>query len=68
MDDMSVTLEYLDVFPEDVHGVPSKRGVEFRIELVHSAAPIAKASYLLDPREMQELSTQLKELLDKGFI
>ncbi|CAH1431388.1 unnamed protein product [Lactuca virosa] len=42
--------------------------VEFWIDLVPGAAPIAKAPYRLAPPEMQELSTQLQELLDKGFI
>ena len=42
--------------------------MEFRIDLVPGAAPIAKALYQLASPEMQELSTQLQELLDKGFI
>ena len=42
--------------------------MEFRIDLVPGAALIAKAPYRLAPPEMQELSTQLQELLDKGFI
>ena len=48
--------------------MPLERQVEFRIDLVPGAAPIAKAHYRLAPPEMQELSTQLQELLDKGFI
>ena len=65
---MSIVQEYPNVFPEDLHGIPLERRVEFRINLVHGAAPIAKAPYPLAPPEMQELSTQLQELLDKGFI
>ena len=42
--------------------------MEFRIDLVPGAAPAAKAPYRLAPPEMHELSTQLQELLDKGFI
>ena len=42
--------------------------MEFRIDLVPGAAPIAKAPYRLTPPEMQELSSQLQELLGKGFI
>ena len=49
-------------------GIPSERQVEFWIDLVPGAAPIAKAPYWLDLLEMQELSTQFEELLDKGFI
>ncbi|GKG37411.1 hypothetical protein Tco_0447584, partial [Tanacetum coccineum] len=44
------------------------RQVEFQIELVPSAAPVARAPYRLAPSELQELSTQLQELSDKRFI
>ncbi|KAJ9563463.1 hypothetical protein OSB04_008623 [Centaurea solstitialis] len=66
--DVPVVSEYLDVFPDDLPGVPPERQVEFRIDLVPGAAPIAKAPYRLASPEMQELSKQLEELLDKGFI
>ncbi|GJX78307.1 hypothetical protein Tco_0325118 [Tanacetum coccineum] len=49
-------------------GLPPARQVEFQIDLVPSAAPVAWASYRLAPDEMQELSTQLQEISDKGFI
>ena len=47
--------------------MPPERKVEFQINLVLGAAPIAKASYRLTPLEMQELSSQLQELLGKDF-
>ncbi|GJW92782.1 putative reverse transcriptase domain-containing protein [Tanacetum coccineum] len=56
------------VFPEDLPGLPSTRQVEFQIDLVPGAAPVARAPYRLAPSEMKELSEQLKELSDKGFI
>ena len=68
IDDVPIVRDYPDVFPEDLPGIPPERQVEFRIDLVPGAAPIAKAPYRLAPPEMQELSTQLQELLDKGFI
>ncbi|GJQ98419.1 hypothetical protein Tco_0009558 [Tanacetum coccineum] len=43
------------------------RQVEFRIDLVPGATPIAKSPYRLAPSEMQELSEQLQELEDKGY-
>nr|GFC10352.1 putative reverse transcriptase domain-containing protein [Tanacetum cinerariifolium] len=49
-------------------GLPPARQVEFQIDLVLGAAPVARAPYRLAPAEMQELSTQLQELSDKGFI
>ncbi|KAJ9563166.1 hypothetical protein OSB04_008326 [Centaurea solstitialis] len=66
--DVPVVSEYPDVFPDDLPGIPPERQVEFRIDLVPGAAPVAKAPYRLAPPEMQELSKQLEELLDKGFI
>ncbi|GJS32255.1 putative reverse transcriptase domain-containing protein [Tanacetum coccineum] len=57
-----------EVFPEDLPGLPPTRQVEFQIDLVPGAAPVARAPYRLAPSEMKELSEQLKELSDKGFI
>nr|GEU59472.1 hypothetical protein [Tanacetum cinerariifolium] len=55
-------------FPEDFHGLPPTRQVEFQIDLVPGVAPVARASYRLAPSELQELSTQLQELSNKRFI
>ena len=68
VDEVPVVCEFSDVFPEELPGVPSESQVELRIDLVPGAAPIAKAPYRLAPPEMQELSSQLQELLGKGFI
>ncbi|GJR97785.1 putative reverse transcriptase domain-containing protein [Tanacetum coccineum] len=63
------TQKYMEkVFPEDLPGLPPARKVEFQIELVPGAAPVAQAPYRLAPSEMQKLSAQLQELLYKGFI
>ncbi|GJZ80907.1 putative reverse transcriptase domain-containing protein, partial [Tanacetum coccineum] len=55
-------------FPEELPGLPPPRQVEFRIDLVPGVAPVARAPYRLAPSEMRELSVQLQELLEKGFI
>ena len=68
IDKVPIVCEFPDVFPEELSGVPPERQVEFRIDLVPGAAPIAKAPYRLAPPELQELSSQLQELLGKGFI
>ncbi|GKD90102.1 putative reverse transcriptase domain-containing protein, partial [Tanacetum coccineum] len=60
--------DFLEVFPEDLPGLPPTRQVEFQIDLIPGAAPVARAPYRLAPSEMKELSEQLKELSDKGFI
>nr|GFB47427.1 reverse transcriptase domain-containing protein [Tanacetum cinerariifolium] len=57
-----------EVIPEDLPGLPPTRQVEFQIDLVSVAAPVARAPYRLAPSELQELTTQLQELSDKGFI
>ncbi|GJY40327.1 putative reverse transcriptase domain-containing protein [Tanacetum coccineum] len=66
--DIPVVRGFTDVFSEDLSGLPSQRQVEFRIDLVPGATPVAKSLYRLAPSEMQELSEQLQELQDKGFI
>nr|GEY46976.1 putative reverse transcriptase domain-containing protein [Tanacetum cinerariifolium] len=51
-----------------VTGLPPARPVEFQIDLIPRAAPVARAPYRLAPSKMKELSEQLQELSDKGFI
>nr|GEU50448.1 putative reverse transcriptase domain-containing protein [Tanacetum cinerariifolium] len=53
---------------EDLLGLPPQRQVEFRIDLILEATLLAKSQYQLTPSEMQDLSKQLQELQDKGFI
>ncbi|GJX62781.1 putative reverse transcriptase domain-containing protein [Tanacetum coccineum] len=68
LEDMPIVRDFPEVFPEDLPGLPPTRQVEFQIDLVPGAAPVARAPYRLAPSEMKELSEQLKELSDKGFI
>ncbi|GJU96753.1 putative reverse transcriptase domain-containing protein [Tanacetum coccineum] len=53
---------------EGLPGLHSPRQVQFSIDLVPGAASVARTPYRLAPSEMEELSTQLQELSDKGFI
>ncbi|GJW09254.1 putative reverse transcriptase domain-containing protein [Tanacetum coccineum] len=53
---------------KDLPGLPTTRPVEFQIDLIPGAAPVARAPYRLAPSEMKELSKQLQEFSDKGFI
>ncbi|GKA88053.1 putative reverse transcriptase domain-containing protein [Tanacetum coccineum] len=66
--DVPIVLDFPEVFPEDLPGLPPTRQVEFQIDLVPGAAPVARAPYRLALSEMKELSEQLKELSNKGFI
>ncbi|GKA01219.1 putative reverse transcriptase domain-containing protein [Tanacetum coccineum] len=68
LEDVPVIRDFLEVFLDDLPGLPSPRQVEFRIDLVPGAAHVACAPYRLAPSEMRELSVQLQELLEKGFI
>ncbi|GJV23477.1 putative reverse transcriptase domain-containing protein [Tanacetum coccineum] len=61
LEDVPTIRDFLEVFPEDLPGLPSTRQVKFQIDLVPGAAPVARAPYRLAPTELQELSTQLEE-------
>ncbi|GKF00696.1 putative reverse transcriptase domain-containing protein, partial [Tanacetum coccineum] len=66
--DVLIVQDFLKVFSEDLSGLPPARPVEFQINLIPGAAPVARAPYRLAPSEMKELSEQLQDLSDKGFI
>ncbi|GKB92547.1 putative reverse transcriptase domain-containing protein [Tanacetum coccineum] len=68
LEDIPVVREFLEVFPEDLPGLPLVHQVEFQIDLILGAAPVARAPYRLAPSKMQDLSDQLQELADRGFI
>nr|GFB71299.1 putative reverse transcriptase domain-containing protein [Tanacetum cinerariifolium] len=66
--EMVVVRNFFKVFLDDLSGLPPIREIEFRIKLVPGEIPVVKSPYRLAPSEMKELSGQLKELQDKGFI
>nr|GEY53338.1 reverse transcriptase domain-containing protein [Tanacetum cinerariifolium] len=68
LEDVPVIYDFPEVFLDDFPGLPPPRQVEFQIDLVPGAAPVARAPYRLAPSEMRELLVQLQELLEKGFI
>nr|GFA11551.1 putative reverse transcriptase domain-containing protein [Tanacetum cinerariifolium] len=68
LDDIRVVRDFLEVFPDDLSGLPHVREIEFRTDLILGALPVVKSPYRLAPSEMSELSNQLKELQEKGFI
>ncbi|GJY50446.1 hypothetical protein Tco_0441293 [Tanacetum coccineum] len=65
LEDVPIVQDFLEVFPEDLLGIPPTRQVGFQINLIPGAAPMARAPYRLALSEMKELSDQLKELSDK---
>ncbi|GJU28646.1 putative reverse transcriptase domain-containing protein [Tanacetum coccineum] len=68
LEDIPVVREILEVFPKDLPGLPPVHQVEFQIDLIIGAAPVARAPYRLAPSGMKKLSDQLQELADQGFI
>ncbi|GKA12939.1 putative reverse transcriptase domain-containing protein [Tanacetum coccineum] len=67
-EEIVVVRDFPEVLPDDLSGLPPLREIKFQIELIPGAVPIAKSPYHLAPFELEELSRQLKELQDKGFI
>nr|GFC21969.1 putative reverse transcriptase domain-containing protein [Tanacetum cinerariifolium] len=65
LDNIRVVRDFPKVFPDDLSGLPPVREIEFRIDIILSALPVVKSPYRLAP---SELSSQLKELQEKGFI
>ncbi|GKC02559.1 putative reverse transcriptase domain-containing protein [Tanacetum coccineum] len=68
LEDVSVNQDFPKVFPDDLPRLPPPRQVEFKIELVPGAAPVACAPYRLAPSAIKELADQFQELSEKGFI
>ncbi|GJS33351.1 hypothetical protein Tco_0531733 [Tanacetum coccineum] len=67
LEDIPVVKEFPEVFPKNLPGLPLVRQVEFRIDLIPGATPVARAPYRLAPLKMQKLSDQLQELADRGY-
>jgi hypothetical protein len=66
--DVRTVSEFLDVFPEELAGMPLDRKIEFVIELVPGTGPIFKRLYRMAANQLAEPKEQLQELLDKGYI
>jgi hypothetical protein len=67
-DDHPILREYIDVFPEEVPGLPPRRDIDFSIELASGAVPVSRTPYWMSTPELVELKMQLKEMMDKGYI
>nr|GEV80903.1 putative reverse transcriptase domain-containing protein [Tanacetum cinerariifolium] len=60
--------DFLEVFLDDLSGLPPIQEIKFQIELIPGATLVAKSPYRLSPSKLEELLGQFKELQDKGFI
>ncbi|GKF62530.1 hypothetical protein Tco_0182584, partial [Tanacetum coccineum] len=68
LEDVPIVRNFPKVFLEELPGLPPTRQVEFQINWIPGAAPVARAPYRLAPSKMKYFSEQLQELSDKGFI
>jgi hypothetical protein len=68
LEHIRIVCEYLDVFPEELPGMPHDRDIEFSIELLPRTALISKRPYRMDVKDLIELKKQIEELLEKCFI
>jgi hypothetical protein len=66
--DIRIVSEFLNVFPEELPGMPPDHEIKFVIELVPGTAPIFKRPYRMATNQLAELKEQLQELLDKGYV
>jgi len=67
-EEMFVVQEFMDVFPDEIPGLPPKREIEFAIDLIPGASPVSISPYRMAPTELAELKKQLEDLLEKQFI
>lgn len=68
LEKIPVVCDFLDVFPNELPGLPPDRNIKFAIELIPSTAPVSKRPYRMPPNELAELKIQLQDLLEKGLI
>jgi len=66
--DIPVVAEFVDVFPDEVPGLPPSRDMDFTIDLIPGAGPVLVAPYRMAPAELTELKKQIEDLLGKKFI
>ncbi|GJW33524.1 putative reverse transcriptase domain-containing protein [Tanacetum coccineum] len=69
LEDVPIVRDFPEVFPEDLPGLPLTRQVEFQIDLIPGAAPVARAPYRLAPSEMKDVvGATNKDYLDKCYL
>jgi hypothetical protein len=68
IEEIPVVYEFPDMLLEELTELPPDRDVEFVIELMPGAGPVAKSLYQMSSDELDELKKQLKKLLEQGFV
>ena len=65
LSEVPIVQDFQEIFPNELLGLPPRRGAEFTIDLLPSTQPISKAPYRMTPNELKELKAQLEELIEK---
>nr|AAS07293.1 putative retrotransposon polyprotein [Oryza sativa Japonica Group]ABF96784.1 retrotransposon protein, putative, Ty3-gypsy subclass [Oryza sativa Japonica Group] len=68
LEDIPIVCKYPEVFPKDLTTMPTKREIEFRIDLAPGTAPIYKRPYRMAANELAEVKKKVDEQLQKGYI
>ncbi|GJZ70387.1 putative reverse transcriptase domain-containing protein [Tanacetum coccineum] len=68
LEDVPSVQDFLEIFLEDLPRLSPTRQVEFQIDLVPGAAPVARAPYRLAPSELQELIDDLFDQLQGSRV
>jgi hypothetical protein len=68
LEHIRIVCEYLDIFLEELPGMPPDRDIEFSIELLPGTTPISERAYRMDVKDLIELKKQIEELQEKSFI
>ena len=68
LEDYQVLQEFMDVFTDEIPGLPPNRDIDFTIELVPGAPLVSKTPYRMSTMEMLELKMKLQDLLEKKYI
>ncbi|XP_070046660.1 uncharacterized protein [Nicotiana tomentosiformis] len=68
LESVLVVKEFPEVFPDELHGIPPDREIDFGIDVMQGTQPISIPPYRMAPTKLKELKEQLKDLLEKGFI
>ena len=62
VDEIQVVRAFLNVFPDDIAGLPPEREVEFTIDQILWIEPISIPLYRMALVEFREIKAQLEEL------
>ena len=60
LEDFHVLQEFMNVFLDEIPGLPPKRDIDFTIDLVPGVAPVSKTAYMMSTPELLELKMQLQ--------